>query len=264
MPRLQEADAEARKGKSAEFLEALSRGLRIIQSFSELPSPTTLTDIANNVNLPRATVRRTLLTLASMGYVSSEGRKFELTSKILDLATAYLISNKVNTLYQPVCDHLSKTLGVTISVAVLDEHDAHYIATASSERGVLQEASVGYRIPLYCSSLGRVLLAGQSDDELEDYFKMADLKPLNNRTVTDKADLAALIQTARADGYALVDQEANLGFRSIAVPLRRYDGVTIAALAAGARIELATNDALVQDCLPVLQRTAADLLKQIV
>jgi IclR family transcriptional regulator, pca regulon regulatory protein len=264
MPRLQKSDAEARKGESAEFLEALSRGIKIIRAFNDLPSPTTLSDLGRSVHLPRATVRRTLLTLNRLGYVRTDGRQFWLTSQILDLASSYLASNKVGTLFQPACDKLAQEMGVTVTVAVLAGADAHYIATAQTERTFLQETSVGYRVPAFCTSLGRVLLAAMPLQKFDTYLRAAKLTPRNNRTVTDKRALRAAIAEVAKQGFALVDQEASLGFRSIAVPLRRYDDVVVAAMSAAAHIELATFDYLRNKCLPQLLACAGQLRSQII
>lgn len=234
-----------------------------MEAFGTLDGPTTLSDLGKAVNLPRATVRRTLLTLIDLGYVASNGRQFWLTTRVLDLASAYLLANRVSVIYQPLCDSLSRELDMSISVAVLAKPDVQYIATAHSNSPLLQETSVGFRIPAFCTSLGRVLLAHAEEDDVANILKTSVVQrtPL---TITDKKQLLRLIGEARETGYSLVDQEANLGYRSVAVPICRYDGTVVAALSAGNRIELAEVNQLRDDVLPVLKAQVEAVRSQII
>ncbi len=265
MARLRKSDAERRSREAAgpDFSEALARGMRVIRAFNEEARQMTLSELAKAVDLPRATVRRVLLTFVHLGYVEAEGRLFRLTPKVLDLAAAFLSSSAVATVLQPTCERITKELGEACSTAVLYGTQVVMIAHAAPPRFIDVGPGVGFRLPAWCTSLGRVLLAELSPEERDALLDRSDLAPATSHTVTDRGDLLDRIAAAGAAGHAIVDQEAELGFRSVAVPLRRLDGKAVAALNVGARVEAAGLDTLRDRFLPVLQREAAALRTQL-
>lgn len=265
MTKLRDADSERRAESdySPDFSEALARGLRIITAFSADRRQMTLSDIARAVDLPRATARRALYTLTYLGYVETEGKLYRLRPNILGLATAYLVSNPVSTILQPVCEEIADDKDMTSSVAVLEKGEAVLICRGTPKRPMSAGLGLGYRVPAYCSSLGRVLLAELSDSELDTY--LAELKPeaLTPITITKPAEIRDAILKVRADGHAFVDQETEPGFRSIAVPLRRFDGKVIAALNLGAQSESMPADFAIDTLVPFLKARAAELQSQL-
>jgi len=257
------ASEQRTRGAATDYSEALARGVRVIRAFNAEARQLSLSELARIVGLPRATVRRVLLTFLDLGYVEAEGRMFRLTPKVLDLAAAFLSSNSVATILQPVCERVMRELGQASSTAVLDGLQVVMIAHAAPPRFVDIGPGVGFRLPAWCTSLGRVLLAQQPEEELSRLLAAVDLAPLTPHTVTDRKRLLALFAQAKADGHAIVDQEAEAGFRSVAVPLHRVDGRVVAALNAGARLEVASLDDLRHRFLPVLQREALALRTQL-
>jgi IclR family transcriptional regulator, pca regulon regulatory protein len=233
MPRINRSDAEASLAEKAgpEFLEALARGLRIIQTFGQDRRQLSLSDIAKLVELPRASVRRTLHTLIHLGFAETDGRMFRLTPRVLTLAGAYLLSNPISNILQPALEGLSADLNEACSAAVLDGDDIVMIAHASPPRVLQLSGQIGLRLPAISSSLGRILLADLDDDRLNAFLARSKPKQLTPYTVVDKDELRRTILKARTDGYSLVDQEVEVGFRSISVALRRLDGKTIGSLA---------------------------------
>ncbi|MCK8783150.1 helix-turn-helix domain-containing protein [Roseomonas sp. NAR14] len=219
----------------------------------------TLAELARRIDLPRATARRALLTLRHLGFVAAEGRQFRLTPRVLRLAAAYLDSSAATALLQPACESLSAELGETCSVAVLEGEEAVMIAYASPRRLYVEGAGPGLRLPAHCSAVGRVLLAALPDAERDACLRRLRPRPATPHTLTDKAALRRLLDTVRAEGHALVDQEAEMGFRSLAVPLARRDGRVVAALNTGLRVERASAEALRERCLPPLRDAAARL-----
>jgi IclR family transcriptional regulator, pca regulon regulatory protein len=265
MARLRAADAEKRQQREdrADFLESLARGLGVMMAFNGERRQMTLSDMARATDLPKATVRRSLHTLLALGFVESDGALFRLTPKVLTLASAYLTSNAISTVVQPVCERLSAQVKEACSVAVLDRDEVVMVAHASPPRFIAVAPGVGFRLPAYCTSLGRVLLAALCDDTLDQFLERLDPVAHTRQTVTDKARLGELILAARRQGFAFVDQEAEDGFRSVSVPLRRYDGVTVAALNIGARIERASVETMLGTYLPLLRAEAETLAPQL-
>ena len=266
MPRLKRSDAEQALAGAAgpDFLEALARGLRVIEAFGRERRWLTLSDVARLVDLPRASVRRTLTTLVKLGYAETDDRLFRLTPRILTLAGAYLSSNAVSDIVQPALERLSDQVNEACSAAVLDGDEVTMIAHASPNRILPVSAQIGFRLPALSSSLGRVLLAAMDDEQLDRFLARVEAIKFTPATVVDKTELRAAIAKARADGFSLVDQEAEAGFRSVSVPLQRRDGRTIAALNIGVHSERGPLDTMVNVFLPKLQALAADLQQQII
>jgi IclR family pca regulon transcriptional regulator len=261
MTKLREQDAERRRiaGLGRDHSEALARGLQILTLFNDSRRSQTLSELAALVDLPRATVRRALLTLEALGYVATEGRHFHLTPRVLRLATAYLTSNAISTLLQPACDRIARLVGESCTAAVLERDEVVMIARALPAQLVPAGVGIGFRLPAYCSALGRVLLADLPSAALDDYLARTQLRAVTSHTLTDPDAIRAQIATAKADGFSFVDQEAEHGFRSIAVPLRKFDGSLLAALNIGARVEQAEASVMTGRYLAMLKEEASNL-----
>jgi IclR family transcriptional regulator, pca regulon regulatory protein len=263
MPRMKRTPAEQRlAGRAgAEFLEALARGLRIMQAFNSDRRQLTLSDIARLVDLPRASVRRTLNTLVHLGFAETDGRMFRLTPRVLTLASAYLASNSISDILQPAVERLTAEVGEACSAAILDGDDVIMIAHATPNRVINLAAQIGFRLPAVSSSLGRVVLAALDDRQLESRLARIKAEKLTPATIVDRAALRQAIRRVREDGYSLVDQEIELGFRSISVPLRRVNGDVIASLNIGAHSRRCTLDTMRNVFLPKLLGLASELQK---
>jgi len=258
MPKLKRADHADNRG-ATDFIESLDRGLRVLEMFGSSQQPMTLSDVAKAAELPRATARRILFTLERAGFVESDGKLFRLTPRVLMLASTYLASNHVVSVLQPALDRLSSEAQEISSMAILDGNDAVFIARASPTRIFSSGIDVGYRLPAFCTSVGRVLLSRLSDGELVKALDAMNLAPLTPFTVTDKKQLLTAIIADRAQGYSLVDREAEPGFRSISVPVRRYDGAIVAAINVGAHVDRISAAEMLERFLPRLRETAASV-----
>ena len=261
MPRVRRSEQEQGNvdAHGPDFLESLARGLRVLTAFNVAPRPMTLSEVAKIADLPRATARRTLHTLESLGYVNNDGKLFALTCRVLTLASAYLSSNQISTVLQPVMDRIAGEVQEVCSAAILDGTDAVFIARASPTRVFLTGLEIGYRLPAFCTSVGRALLARLSDKKLAEFLSHIEPKALTPRTVFSKTKLKAIIVADRVQGYSLVDQEAEAGFRSIAVPVCRYDGSIVAAINIGAHVDRISLDRMRERFLPPLQQAAAEV-----
>lgn len=245
-----------------DFLEVLARSLRVMEAFGERGAAMSLAEIVTASGVPRGSARRIVYTLERLGYAQSTGKRFSLTPGILRLATAYLSASLAVKL-QPAMDRLSAELGESCSAAVLDGDEIVFIARASPVRVLSVDLSVGYRLPAWCTALGRVLLAELDDAGLIAALERVDRTAFTTYTVTEINALVTLIRAVREQGYALVDQEAELGLRSIAVPVRRHDGKAVAAIHVGVHVERITRQGMTANLLPAL-RAAADELSHLV
>lgn len=253
MPKLKRESGEAR---ATDFVESLDRGLRLLQAFGDLRGPMTLSDVARAAGLPRATARRILFTLEHGGFVAGDGKLFTLTPHVLTLAGSYLRSNQVVAVLQPVLDRISSAAQEISSLALLDGDEVVFIARGSPARVFSTGLEIGYRLPAFCTSVGRALLSRLGDDELAKRLKAMRREALTPQTVTDPKLLLKTIQADRAKGFSLVDREAEPHFRSISVPVRRYDGVIVAAINMGAHVDRVPLRELTDRFLPLLREGA--------
>jgi IclR family pca regulon transcriptional regulator len=260
MPKLKRSNTEAR---ATNFVESLDRGLRLLQKFGTTGGPMTLSDLARAADLPRATARRILFTLESGGFVATDGKLFTLTPQVLTLATSYLRSSQVVSVLQPVLDGIATAAQEISSIAVLDGDEVVFIARGSPARVFSAGLDIGYRLPAFCTSVGRAMLGQFDDVELAKRLKAMRRDALTPQTVTDPKLLVKLISADREKGHSLVDREAEPGFRSISVPIRRYDGVIIAAINMGAHVDRISTAEMIDRFLPLLQRGADGVRSQL-
>lgn len=244
-------------GTGSDFVQSLERGLAVIQAFSAKSPRLTLSDVARSTGLTRAASRRFLLTLQHLGFVDSDDREFFLTPRILRLGYTYLSSTPFWDLAQTHIEDLVDRVHESSSISVRDRDEIVYVARVPTKRIMTISLAVGSRLPLYPTSMGRVLLAGLTDDEIDAYLARADLAPLTSRTLTDPAALRAAVLEVREQGWALVDQELEDGVRSVAAPLCGADGRVLGAVNVSAHATRTTLDVLRRTFLPVLLETSA-------
>ena len=241
------------------FMTSLARGLAVVQAFSDSRKPQTIANISQKTGIPRAAVRRCLHTLRELGYVDAELNNFSLRPKVLTLGYSYLSSTPLTVSAQPYLNDISRTLNESSSMAVLDDGEVLYVARASTARVMSVALNTGSRLPAYCTSLGRVMLAHLPPDELERYLAKTKLRAMTENTVTNPKRLREILADVRRDGYAINDEELELGLRSIAVPVRGASGQVLAALNVGAQAARVSVKQLEKEFLPVLLRGAQEL-----
>ncbi|MGO6685601.1 IclR family transcriptional regulator [Rhizobium leguminosarum] len=245
--------------RETDFVSGFARGLKVIEAFGETRQRLSIAEAAKLTELDRATVRRSLLTLAELGYADYDGKFFTLTPKILRLGHAYLSATPLPALLQPHLDHLSEKAGQSASASVLDGTDIVYIARASQRRVMSINLTPGSRLPAYCASMGRVLLAALPESEARKILARSELKQNTPNTKTDPDELIAEFRRVRAEGYAIIDQELEIGLCSIAVPVDNDRGETVAAINIGAPAALVPAAEMKERYLPLLKETQAAL-----
>lgn len=243
----------------SESVRAFERGLRVIRCFGSAGPRLTLADVARATDLNRATARRLLMTLEEVGYVRRVGDRFALTPRVLDLGYAYLSSFAVPELALPYLEQLSEEVGEASSVGVLDGPDVVYVARVPTNRVMRVSIGLGTRFPAYRTSLGRALLAALPADEVAAIWEESDRRDPAPRTVTDLSALQARLAEVRSRGYALVDQELEIGVRSIAAPLTDACDSTVAAINISTHVSRTSKSELRQRFVPALLRTAAEI-----
>ncbi|ADH67709.1 MULTISPECIES: IclR family transcriptional regulator domain-containing protein [Nocardiopsis] len=248
---------EEEEARGAHFVQSLERGLTVIRAFSAERRSMTLSEVARETDLTRAAARRFLLTLVDLGYVRTDGRLFSLTPRVLELGYAYVASAGLPDVAQPHLEDLSARVHESASVSVLEGDDVLYVARVATSRIMAVAIRVGTRFPASATSMGRVLLAGHDDRNLDAYLARVELAPLTRFTITDPAELRAELERVREQGYAIVDQELEEGLRSLAAPIRDGSGRVIAAANVSAHANRASIEDVRRDLLPALLETTA-------
>jgi IclR family transcriptional regulator, pca regulon regulatory protein len=243
--------------QSSDFVQSLERGLSVIRAFDAEHRELALSDVARATGLTRAAARRFLLTLVRLGYVNFYDGRFSLRPRVLELGYAYLSSLSLPEVAQPHMEALVAKVNESSSISVLDDTDIVYVVRVPTRRIMSITLAVGTRLPAYATSMGRVLLAGLPDGELDARLERITIKPLTGRTVTDLDALRKTLTTVRKQGYAATDQELEEGLRSLAVPIRDVGGTVTAALNVSVHASRATMAVLRREFLPPAREAAA-------
>ncbi|QCI99486.1 IclR family transcriptional regulator [Agrobacterium larrymoorei] len=249
--------------KERDVMGGLAKGLRIIEAFSAERPKLSISEAAEVAGLDRATARRCLLTLSELGYAAYDGKFFTVTPKVLRLGTGCLATMPLPRIVQPLLDRLSEDIGQSTSVSILDETEIVYVARASQRRVMSIALMPGSRLPAYCTSMGRVLLAALSEEQWQQVLSETVLEARTEYTITNREVLNEELLRTRERGYALIDQEVEMGLRSIAVPLKNVHRFTVAALNVGLPATAVSMEDLAERYLPALLNVQAELSKML-
>jgi len=249
------------RGNGSDFVRALAKGLAVIEAFDARSPSMTLSEVAKKTGLSRGTARRLLLTLVDLGYAGFDGKHFGLQPRALNLGFAYLHSQNLWQLGQPYMVQLVERVHESCSIAVLDGSEIAYVARVPTSVRIMSiNLGIGTRLPAFATSMGRVLLAGLPMEELDRLLEQASpLAKYTPKTLIEPTAVLREIDVVRKQGWALVDQELEMGLRSIAVPIVDASGRAIAALNIGTHASRWPIQKLTQEVLPLLKQTAASI-----
>lgn len=242
------------------FMTSLARGLLVIQSFTPLTPQMTISQLSVKTGLSRAAVRRCLYTLSKLGFAAAEdGSRYALSPRMLTLSNSYASSNPLSTAAQPILERMSAAYRESFSVGTLDGDDILYVARTTVQRVMAVDLQIGSRLPAYCTSMGRVLLAYLPAEQLEQYMARVVLTLHTSRTVNSTEKLGLILRNVRRNGYALVDQEYEVGLRSLAVPVHSPSGRVVATInLSGSAPRLPVYEMQTR-FLPILRSAATEL-----
>jgi IclR family pca regulon transcriptional regulator len=242
-----------------DLVAGLEKGLQVIEAFDQERSRLTIAEVAERTGLTRAAARRYLITLTHLGYMRHENKLFSLTPMVLRLGQSYLHSARLPRVVQPLLYRLAYTVGEAASAGVLDHDQLVCVAAVSAGQLVSATLQPGTRVPAWCTANGRMLLAGLPQDQLEAFLERVQTEQITEHTIVSKERLAVEIARVRAQGYALVDQELELGLRTMAVPLRNFRGDVVAAMNISVHAARMPLDQMVERCLPALIKIQVEL-----
>jgi IclR family pca regulon transcriptional regulator len=249
-----ESESETPERGERDYVMALEKGLAIIEAFGQLRGAATLTQIAEVTGHTKASVRRSLHTLCHLGYATQDGRQFQLAARALRLGSAFVVSDPLTRLAQPILETTAERTRESASIALLDSQDAVFVARATHRRSLSVGLGVGARLPAYASATGRVLLGGQPRDWVRFMLNRMGRPALTAHTITTVPKVMQQIEQAQRQGYALCDQEIEIGQRSIAVPILDRRGRTVAAMSLSVATGRMDIPAILDKLLPELER----------
>jgi IclR family transcriptional regulator, pca regulon regulatory protein len=248
----------------AGFVSSLARGLAVVRAFSRETPEMTLSEVAKKTDMTRASARRFLLTLERLGYICTDGRRFRLAPRILDLGFAYLSSVDIWNAALPHMEAVSAELNESCSASVIEGCEIVYVARVPTTRLTVASLSLGARLPALVTSMGRVLLAYLPEDKARERVMSCTHHAYTHQTVIDRAELWKIITQVRRQGWAFVNQELEEGLLSVAVPLRGKSGRVIAALNVSGHAGKVTAKHMQVTYLKVLQHAAEQISRSLV
>jgi IclR family pca regulon transcriptional regulator len=251
--------AEDDEDRARSFVASMDRGLRVIRAFDERNALLSVSEVAERTGISRAAARRFLKTLQVLDYVgSSDGQRYFPKPSVLGLGFAYLSSLGLNDVIQPILTSVLEKIGEPCSLAVLNELDVVYVARAANHQPLTAAIRVGDRLPAFSTTLGRVMLAGKSDEELEAAIAKITFHKFTPATIPDRAALLKKIAEIRQKGYSFAVGEQMTGLAAIALPIRNPRGATVAALGVSSQFP-AVAPKLEEIALPLLRDAAVNI-----
>ncbi|WP_291139499.1 IclR family transcriptional regulator C-terminal domain-containing protein [Hydrogenophaga sp.] len=258
-PAINTTKARTREDTSAiddrEYVMALEKGLALIEAFGQLRGSATLSELAELTGNTKASVRRSLLTLCRLGYAAQSGRQFRLAARTLRLGEAFVVSDQLTRIAQPILETLAERTKESASMAVLDAQEVVFVARATHRRSLSVGLGVGARLPAFASATGRVLLGGQPRDWVRFMLNRMSRPALTPKSITSVPKIVQQIDMAQRQGFALCDQELEVGLRSIAVPIRDAQGTVVAAMSLSVATSRMDANTIVDKLLPELERS---------
>lgn len=259
----EEKTSDDAKKPGDSYVQSFARGLAVIKAFSAERPAQSLTEVAEIAGLTRAGARRILLTLVHLGYVQVDGRQFRLTPKILDLGFAYLSSTPFWNAAEPIVEALVEEVKQSSSIAVLDGADIVYVLRVPTRKIMALNLSIGSRLPAVNTSMGRVLLSGLTEAELDGVIRASPPSLQTKTAIDNPEELKKVIAQVRWQGWALVDQELEIGLISVAAPIRDRNGRVIAAINTSGISDGISSDERMKQCIEPL-KAAADRISELI
>jgi IclR family pca regulon transcriptional regulator len=262
---MQEAEdrIDEEEGRPKEFVGSLVHGLKVLTAFEGGHPRMTLSEVAEATGMTRAGARRYLLTLHHLGYVAKTGRQFRLTPKVLELGYAYLASTPLPGLAQPFLDELTAQIGQSSALAVRDGAEAVYVAQSTADRVLAVRVPVGRRLPLLYTSTGRMILSGCPQDQIDAFLETHPLTPFTERSIRDVDALSKELKRIRKLDYCMLDQEVEMGVRTLAVPIRNREDEIEAAAIILTDIGTVDEKTLIDSYLPHLRAAAEEIQRSL-
>ena len=254
------ADTIARNRDGPDFVTSLARGLAVLLALSDKKRRMSIAQVSHRTGIPRAAARRSLYTLAKLGFVAADdARHFYLRPRVLSLSHGYLSVSPLAVLAQPIRDRLGESLREGCSLATLDGDEIVYLARSASSRVMSPAMNAGRRLPAYCTSIGHAILAYLPQDELDGYLARVQFHPFTAYTPGSKEALLAFLAAVHESGFAFASQMMEPRLCTLAVPVRDTAGNYVAGINVILQGRLLTRSEAAERFYHPLQQAAMEL-----
>lgn len=239
-----------------DWIAGLEKGLALIEAFDADHPRMTASQAGQQCGLTRTAARRHLLTLVHLGYVATDGKLFWLTPRIMRLGQSYLESARLPRAVQPYLQRVTAGTGETAYVGVLDQHDLVYIARSGNHRHMNTGYMLGSRVQAHVTAAGLAILGTMGSEFWESWLAPQVLRPFTSHTITEKDTLVECLNQVRSQGWAISEQQLEMNYRGIAVPLFDHTDTLVGAMNVTMPMNAETSEVAIKRVLPVLQETA--------
>jgi IclR family pca regulon transcriptional regulator len=247
------------------YSQSLERGLAILSAFRSGRPLLGVSELGRDIGLSRSTTHRYVATLAVLGYLQQDPatKKYRLGPRVLDLGFSAINSMELREIAAPHLRELSDETGYTVNMAILDDLDIVYVercrSSQTGQREIDLNLHVGSRLPAYCTSLGKALLAHLDADDRAQRLKRVEFRRRGPNTLTSRQALETELKRVRTEGYSTNNEELAYGLRSIAAPVLTHDGTAVAAINLAVHSSMVSSEEMVARLSPVLKAAAADI-----
>jgi len=225
-------------------IQVIDRAFDILEILSGERDGLGVTEIGNRLGLHKSTVHRILGSMVKRGYIEKTKDRglYKVGLKLVEISSVYLNSVELKTEARPYLTDLMYKLGQPVHLATLDGSDVVYIDKVQQENSIRLYSQIGRRVPGYCSALGKCLLSGLADVDMENRISHMNFVEYTRYTIQNKEDLIRQIMDARKNGWAIDDEEHEMGVRCVAAPIYDYRGKVVAAVSVTASVDVFTMD----------------------
>lgn len=233
-------------------VQSVDRALGILESLSMHPKGLGVGEISERTQLHKSTVHRLLATLVDKGYVKqNRDNNYQLTLKLFELGNKVVEELDVIEVAKPYLEEILEVINEVVHLVVLEGNAIVYVDKVEPDKTIRMHSRIGIRRPLYCTAVGKAILATMEDAEVEQIWEKSDIKKLTEHTITDLDAMKEELKRIRTRGYSTDEQENEIGVRCIAIPLLDYTQKAWGAISISGPVERMT-DAVFEDIIPVL------------
>lgn len=232
------------QGKSIQSVQSVERALDLLEKLVESTEPVSITALSKQLGLHKSTVHRLLSTLRQRGYVTQDVKtnNYQIGLKLFEIGSIVLNKMDLRAKVRPHLESLRQITNETIHLGILDDYQVVYIDKVESSEVIRMYSRIGKRVPAYCTSLGKILLAYSAKELIENLLLEKPLLRRTEFTITDPELLAEHLAQVKKQGYSIDNQEQELDIRCIAGPIFNYDGQILAAFSISGPTTRMTED----------------------
>ncbi len=251
----------AKKEKSEYLIQAVSHALDLLEQFHGDVDELGVTELSKRLKLHKNNVFRLLATLESRGYIEQNRvtENYRLGLKTLELGQTFIKQMGLLRQSRPVLEALVRECNETTYVAILKEFHIVYLDVVETDLTVRVVPRVGARLPAYCTAAGKIQIAYMTDEELENYLPTKELKRFTPNTITDRDELKKHLQQVADMGYAIDNEELDVGVRCVGAPIRDYTRRIIGAVSISGPSMRFTDERMDKELIPLVKKAGEEI-----